>query len=255
LLRRRRVAPNGLITYAEVAIGDSLVFVSDEITPSSSPLTSTIHLQVDNVDGVFQRAVKAGATIHSPLADMFWGDRMGKVEDPFGNHWSVGQHMRDVSHDEIEKQQENFYENVGTGSSMKKSGGVGNSRGAAKKGGAGGRTKTSKGSTTKGSTTKGSTMSEVGTGMDEDATGGSMEQTKVGGTKSKGRGTTSKAGSTSKGSKKGIGRVGGGVTGRGRVGGGGGSGGGVMKSIAGGTQPKKRSASSGRGGGKKQKTM
>jgi len=61
----------------------------------------TIHLYVENVDAFVKRAVDAGAKITMPVADMFWGDRYGKLEDPFGHHWSVATHIRDVSPDEM----------------------------------------------------------------------------------------------------------------------------------------------------------
>ena len=65
--------------------------------------TVGIFLYVDNVDAVFETAVKAGAKIQQPLADMFWGDRFGKVSDPFGHHWALATHTEDVSPEEMEK--------------------------------------------------------------------------------------------------------------------------------------------------------
>ena len=62
----------------------------------------TIHLYVENADAVFERAVAAGGKITMPLDDMFWGDRYGKVEDPFGHQWSIGTHVRDVSPEEMQ---------------------------------------------------------------------------------------------------------------------------------------------------------
>ena len=66
----------------------------------------TIHLYVENADAVFEQAVAAGAKITMPLDDMFWGDRYGKVEDPFGHQWSIGTHVRDVSPEEMQKAME-----------------------------------------------------------------------------------------------------------------------------------------------------
>ncbi len=63
----------------------------------------TIHLYVDDVDKVYQRAVDAGARARMPPADMFWGDRYGVLEDPFGHHWSIATHKRDVSEAEMQK--------------------------------------------------------------------------------------------------------------------------------------------------------
>jgi uncharacterized glyoxalase superfamily protein PhnB len=61
----------------------------------------TIHLYVQNVESVFNQAVAAGAKIMMPVADMFWGDRYGLLEDPFGHHWSVATHVRDVNPEEL----------------------------------------------------------------------------------------------------------------------------------------------------------
>jgi len=63
----------------------------------------TIHLYVEDVDAMFERAVGAGAKIKMPLEDTFWGDRYGVLEDPFGHHWSVATHMRDVSPEELQQ--------------------------------------------------------------------------------------------------------------------------------------------------------
>lgn len=101
---------DGKIMHAMIRIGDSAVMLVDEIPewgalgPKSlkgSPVT--IHLYVDDADAFVARAVKAGAKVTMPLDDMFWGDRYGKLEDPFGHHWSVGTHVRDVSMDEMKQ--------------------------------------------------------------------------------------------------------------------------------------------------------
>ncbi|MDO9311649.1 MAG: VOC family protein [Nitrosomonas sp.] len=102
--------PGGKLIHACVRIGDSLVMLVDEnpqwgclgpLTLKGSPIT--IHLQVEDVDAVFDQAVKAGAKITMPVADMFWGDRYGRVEDPFGHHWAIATHIRDVSPEEIQQ--------------------------------------------------------------------------------------------------------------------------------------------------------
>jgi uncharacterized glyoxalase superfamily protein PhnB len=106
----RLPGPDGRLMHASVKIGDSSVMLVDEMPewgalgPKSlkgSPVT--IHLYVDDVDAVVARAVKAGAKVTMPVADQFWGDRYGKLEDPFGHHWSVATHVRDVSMDEAQK--------------------------------------------------------------------------------------------------------------------------------------------------------
>lgn len=100
--------PGGKLMHACVRIGDSLVMLVDEnpqwgclgpLALKGSPIT--IHLQVEDVDAVFDQAVRAGAKITMPVADMFWGDRYGRVEDPFGHHWAIATHIRDVSPEEI----------------------------------------------------------------------------------------------------------------------------------------------------------
>ena len=105
----RLPGPDGRLMHATVKIGDSQVMLVDEMPewgalgPKSlngSPVT--IHLYVDDVDAVVARAVKAGAKVTMPVADQFWGDRYGKLEDPFGHHWSVATHVRDVSMEEAQ---------------------------------------------------------------------------------------------------------------------------------------------------------
>jgi PhnB protein len=100
----------GKLIHACVKIGDSLVMLVDEfpemhsLSPKSLNGTPvTIHLQVEDVDAIFNQADRAGATIKMPLADTFWGDRYGILEDPFGHSWSVASHIRDVSPEEIQQ--------------------------------------------------------------------------------------------------------------------------------------------------------
>ncbi|MGH9689186.1 MAG: VOC family protein, partial [Candidatus Acidiferrales bacterium] len=81
----------------------------DEYLPfASSPQTlggtaSTLCIYSENIDPLFERAVKAGATVTTPLADQFWGDRYGVVTDPFGHRWALAQHVEDVAPDEMER--------------------------------------------------------------------------------------------------------------------------------------------------------
>lgn len=106
----RMPGPDGKIMHASFRIGDSVVMLNEEnpnwgtFGPKSlkgSPVT--IHLYVENVDAVFAQAVQAGAKATMPVADMFWGDRYGKVEDPFGHHWSIGTHIHDASVEEMQE--------------------------------------------------------------------------------------------------------------------------------------------------------
>ncbi|HEU0208556.1 MAG TPA: VOC family protein [Candidatus Udaeobacter sp.] len=106
----RMPGPDGKVMHASIRIGDSVIMLNDEMPdwgtlgPKSlkgSPVT--VHLYVENADKVFEQAVRAGAKATMPIADMFWGDRYGKVEDPFGHQWSIGTHTRDVSPEEMQK--------------------------------------------------------------------------------------------------------------------------------------------------------
>jgi PhnB protein len=104
----RLPGPDGRLMHASVKIGDSQVMLVDEMPewgalgPKSLKGTPvTIHLYVEDVDAFVERAVKAGAKVTMPVADQFWGDRYGKLEDPFGHHWSVATHVRDVSVEEM----------------------------------------------------------------------------------------------------------------------------------------------------------
>lgn len=111
----RMPGPKGRLMHACVRIGDSNVMLVDEMPewgalgPKSlkgSPVT--IHLNVDNVDAFVAQAVAAGAKITMPVEDAFWGDRYGKIEDPFGHQWSVATHVRDVSMEEMQKAMASF---------------------------------------------------------------------------------------------------------------------------------------------------
>ncbi|MPZ46397.1 MAG: VOC family protein [Betaproteobacteria bacterium] len=106
----RLPGPDGKLMHALIRIGDSPVMLVDEFpawdalgpkTLKGSPVT--LHLYVDDVDAFVQRAVDAGARVTAPPSDMFWGDRYGKLEDPFGHHWSVATHIRDVSGEELQQ--------------------------------------------------------------------------------------------------------------------------------------------------------
>lgn len=100
--------PDGKLIHASIRIGDSAVMLVDE-NPAwgmrgpklLKGTTVTIHLFVEDVDAFVAKAVKAGARITMPIADQFWGDRYGVIEDPFGHSWSVATHLRDMSQDEL----------------------------------------------------------------------------------------------------------------------------------------------------------
>ncbi len=102
--------PDGKIMHAELIIGDSIFMLADEFPEfgSMSPLSTGgsgmgLHIYVEDVDSAFDRAIGAGATIDMPVSDMFWGDRYGKLADPFGHKWSIATHKRDLSPEEMEE--------------------------------------------------------------------------------------------------------------------------------------------------------
>jgi PhnB protein len=106
----RMEAPGGKIGHAEIKIGDSRIMLGDEMpnAGSRSPkslgsTTGGIFLYVQDVDAVFNQAVSAGAQVEMPLADMFWGDRYGRLKDPFGHSWSVATHKEYLTQAEMSK--------------------------------------------------------------------------------------------------------------------------------------------------------
>jgi len=106
----RMQGPEGKVGHAELRIGDSVVMLADEMPGSGcrSPqalggTTAGIFLYVKDVDSAFKQAVSAGAKSDAEPADMFWGDRFGRLTDPFGHSWSVATHKEDVAPDEMQK--------------------------------------------------------------------------------------------------------------------------------------------------------
>ena len=100
--------PDGTLMHAMVKIGNSNVMLVDEnpqwgiFGPHALKGSSvTIHLSVADADAVAAQAVAAGAKVTMPVDDMFWGDRYGVLQDPFGHKWSVATHVRDISPDEM----------------------------------------------------------------------------------------------------------------------------------------------------------
>jgi PhnB protein len=105
----RMAGPGGSIGHAELQIGDSRLMLSDEFpgmahAPGPTPITSNaLFLYTNNVDELYDRAVKAGAKVEMPLQNQFWGDRYGKIRDPFGHLWGLAQHVEDVAPAEMER--------------------------------------------------------------------------------------------------------------------------------------------------------
>jgi PhnB protein len=105
----RMDGPGGVVMHAELRIGDSVIFVSDEFpgmsaapTPGATP-SSYLFLYTEDCDAMFNRALAAGAAATMPMGDMFWGDRYGRLTDPFGHSWGIATHVEDVSPEEMER--------------------------------------------------------------------------------------------------------------------------------------------------------
>src|ERR1700686_4800421 len=106
----RMVGPNGKIMHAELRIGDSIVMLADENPPTGVMSPQTVggysvglHVYVENVDAVIQKAVENGAKLLHPIKNQFYGDRSGSLLDPFGHMWSVATHVEGVSPEEMKK--------------------------------------------------------------------------------------------------------------------------------------------------------
>jgi PhnB protein len=112
----RAVGPDGKsIMHAEMKLGDCTFMLNDEFPEMKcfSPQTIggtpvAMWLYVENVDQMFESATRAGAKTLQPVTDMFWGDRFGQVEDPYGHRWSIATHKEDVPPEEMKKRQEQF---------------------------------------------------------------------------------------------------------------------------------------------------
>lgn len=106
----RMPSPDGKVIHAEIKIGDSILMLCDEFPQwntqgpqSLGGSTVGIHIYVQDADAIFTQAVAAGATVKMPIGDTFWGDRFGKVTDPFGHEWSIATRTQDLTPEEIQK--------------------------------------------------------------------------------------------------------------------------------------------------------
>jgi PhnB protein len=103
--------PDGKVVHAEIRIGDSVVFVTDEgadgngVAPASvdGRVTAVMALNVPDVDRLWERAVAAGCEVIYPLADQFYGDRGGRLRDPYGHQWMLSTHIEDVDREELDR--------------------------------------------------------------------------------------------------------------------------------------------------------
>jgi PhnB protein len=116
----RMPGPDGKsIMHAEIRIGDSTIFLADEFpgmggkSPQSvGAVTGAVYLYVEDADAAFNRAIAAGAKVSMPPADMFWGDRFGRVVDPFGHEWGIATHKEDVAPEEMARRAAAFNEEM-----------------------------------------------------------------------------------------------------------------------------------------------
>ena len=108
--RGRIEVPGGKLMQVELDLGGATVMLADEF-PDLGVLSllaiggtaTVLHLVVDDVDAVWQRAVDSGAEVRQPLGDAFWGERYGQIVDPFGHRWGLAQHVRDVPREEVQR--------------------------------------------------------------------------------------------------------------------------------------------------------
>jgi PhnB protein len=108
--RLRMAAPDGRVGHAELEIGDAVIMLADENPDmgargpkavGGTPVT--LHVYVEDVDGVFERAVQSGAKELRAVENQFYGDRSGQFEDPYGHRWNVATHVEDVPEEEMSR--------------------------------------------------------------------------------------------------------------------------------------------------------
>ena len=124
--------PGGKLMHAEIRIGSSLVYLADDTPefcdgkskhPGALGATPVVlHQYVRNVDQALERVAKAGGTIIGPATDMFWGDRYGRVRDPFGHEWSLATHVKDLTPEQVDKASREFMAGMASGKGKSKQG-------------------------------------------------------------------------------------------------------------------------------------
>ena len=114
--------PGGKLVSVKLSFGSSSIMLADEfpeigiVSPQAFGGTyMALHLMVEDVDVVWERAIEAGAEVFHPLQDNFWGERHGQIIDPFGHRWGLAQHLRDVSREEIARGAKEMFASVGPG--------------------------------------------------------------------------------------------------------------------------------------------
>lgn len=113
---RMRIEYSGKIGHAELKIGDSIIMLSDEcpeknaVSPNSGGGSISIYLYVKNVDAVFKKAISSGAKVIREVENMFYGDRSGGIEDPFGHQWFIATHVEDVTLAKVKKRAKELFD-------------------------------------------------------------------------------------------------------------------------------------------------
>ncbi len=118
--RGRFMAPDGKrLMHGEMKIGDSIIMLGEESPERGCSAPQTVgattvsfYLYVQDADKSYKQAVEAGARSLMPMADMFWGDRIGSVADPFGHQWTIATHKEDVSPEEMQKRGQAFFQQM-----------------------------------------------------------------------------------------------------------------------------------------------
>ena len=114
-------APDGTVVHSEIRVGDSAIYLTDQgedqngVAPRSvgGRVTAVMALNVPDVDTIWERAVAAGCDVMYPLADQFYGDRAGRLRDPFGHQWMLSTHIEDVDRDEMDRRMQAWSEQQG----------------------------------------------------------------------------------------------------------------------------------------------
>ena len=112
----RMTDPSGRVAHAEIRVGDTIVMLADETpdSPTKSPrtagtTTAVMFVYTDDVDAMWEQAIGAGAREIYPLELQFYGDKGGRIEDPFGHQWGLAQHVEDVSTEEMERRTADYF--------------------------------------------------------------------------------------------------------------------------------------------------
>ena len=111
-------SPDGKLMHGEISIGDSRVYVADPMMDAKDPKALggspvSLFVYVENCDALYDQAVRAGATASMPVADQFWGDRMGMFTDPFGYRWMIATRKEDLTPEEMATRGEEFFKRMG----------------------------------------------------------------------------------------------------------------------------------------------